>query len=232
MVRVKKRPVHLHGDEALSMPQVIGQARLSFDDLVDLMSDGGRVATTEIKDSFTRLQQSLIGALGRGNRVETPVGTFSISLGVGTRNEDGTFDLKSENARVNFRPSVELLEAVRDRIEFVEDATVSTQRPMIECLENRSNAGCTDTVRPAELIYLRGKNLNFNHASPVEGVFFIAEDGAETRVATYGKSGARQVIFVVPGLTPGTYTLELRALRADERTEVGLLKGELAVELA
>ena len=83
------------------------------------VSRGGRVTSTEVVSAFSLLESTLIEMLLLGKRVETPLGTFSLSIGSVRRDEFGHLELTSTNARVTFRPRTSLLDAVRKEIAFL-----------------------------------------------------------------------------------------------------------------
>lgn len=232
MVRVRKRTIELRDGVPVSMPQVIGTPRMDFDEFVLRVSDGGEVAATEVVASFARLERALTRALADGNRVETPIGTFSVSLGAGERDDAGGFRLSGRNARINFRPAKQLLQEVRERINLEEESDVTVRRPIPERLENSVAGVQLDRVHPTELVYIMGKNLDFDHQNEDEGVFFITAKSKATRAASYGRSHAGRLALVIPPLTAGPYTVEVRALRDEEGIQSGTLPMEITLESA
>ena len=232
MVRVRKRQIELRDGERITFPQVIGSSRMNFERFVGAMSDGGKVATTEVMANFARLQRALTQALADGNRVETPIGTFSVSLGAGERDDAGGFYITGRNARVNFRPARSLLDAVRTGIRLDEETQVTVRRPIPERLENSVSRVMLRSIHPMELVYVIGKNLEFDHENAEEGVFFVSAKGKETRATSYGRGHAGQLSVVVPTLAPGAWTVQVRATREPMGLQVGTLASEVTVEPA
>jgi hypothetical protein len=232
MVRVRKRQIEFREGEVVSFPQVIGSSRMDFERFVQAMSDGGQVATTEVMANFARLQRALTRALADGNRVETPIGTFSVSLGAGERDDAGGFYITGRNARVNFRPARQLIDAVRAGITFDEETEVTVRRPILDRLENSVSGVMLKTIYPTELVYLIGKNLEFDHENEQEGVFFVGAKGKETRATSYGRGNAGQLSVVVPTLASGAWTVQVRATRDEMGLQAGTLAGEVTVEPA
>ena len=76
-----------------------------------------------------------------------------------------------------------------------------------------------------------GHRLKFDPADPQQGIFFIASDDSETRVAIVGKNKPGELIFLVPdGLASGEYLLEVRAIpRGSHDLRTGALKATLTV---
>lgn len=231
MVRVRKIGIALNGEgRKLPMPQVIRQTRLGFDRLVKAMSNGGEVAGTEVRATFQRFENALLEELVRGNRVETPVGTFFVSVGVGQRGEDGDFELLSKNVRLNFRPSPRLAKRVQAEVELELIAEPPNNAPYIACIENATREGCTESLRANELIYLTGLRLDFAHDDPEQGVFFTSTDGTALRVTSYGHCGSREIAFVVPTLPEGEYQLDVRSGDGDRKKEKGSYEDLVAIE--
>ncbi len=228
MLRVKKRHVEL-GGESMTVPQVVSNGTIDYDEFVDVVSNGDRSTANEVISVISRIQRSMSFMLARGDRVQTPIGTFSVSMGVGERDAFGAFELSPKNARVNFRPSQDMIKEVRERIDIELDSTVSVLRPAIDAVENATVDVPAGTIIPESLVYVRGKNLEFNPANETEGVFLIDANGVETRASVYGRCGARQIVMVVPGVDNGVFRLQVRATRGEDEFEVGEYPGTLTV---
>jgi hypothetical protein len=76
-----------------------------------------------------------------------------------------------------------------------------------------------------------GHRLKFDPEDAAQGIFFVADDGTETKVAVVGRNKPAELIFMVPGdLDAGEYTLEVRAtLHGSNDVRVGALEAPLTV---
>jgi len=64
----------------------------------------------------------------------------------------------------------------------------------------------------------------------MQGVFFLAEDGTEVQAEVVGKNMPGELIFLVPALAVGAYTLEVRAtFNGTAELRTGALEARLAV---
>lgn len=96
-------------------------------------------------------------------------------------------DAKVEKIAGGYQPSPELLE-------FVD---VSTQT-------------VNSLLTTAGIGRISGSELKFDIGNPREGVFLINAAGAETKVTIFASRSGGTLVFSIPALTPGTYTLEVR----------------------
>ena len=86
-------------------------------------------------------------------------------------------------------------------------------------------------LTPGGMGELVGHRLKVDPADDAQGVFFVTEDGAETKVAVLGRNKPANLMFLVPdSLTAGNYTLEVRAkIYSGEDLRVGALEVPLVV---
>jgi len=55
-----------------------------------------------------------------------------------------------------------------------------------------------------------GEELKFNPANAAEGIFFTAANGTATKVTVIASRTEGKLMFSIPALAPGSYTLEVR----------------------
>ncbi len=79
---------------------------------------------------------------------------------------------------------------------------------------------------PGQAMLLHGTRLDYDAARPDEGVFLIAEDQSETRVAQVFTNAPKQVAFLMPPDASGPYVVEAR--RRHPRGHGPLLRGRLS----
>jgi hypothetical protein len=87
-----------------------------------------------------------------------------------------------------------------------------------------------DQLTPGGAGRLLGHRLQFEEANPEQGVFFVGTDGGATRIELAIRNMPKELIFVVPSLPPGEYTLQVRATtRSGEDLRTGALDQTLTV---
>ncbi len=83
-------------------------------------------------------------------------------------------------------------------------------------------------LTPGGMGRLYGARLKFDPSDPRQGIFFIAADKTETRAGCAAENVPQQLIFLIPPLLAGTYTLEVRNLAEDS---LALRRGSLGYAL-
>ena len=94
------------------------------------------------------------------------------------------------------------------------------------------NTGERDSLlTPGGMAQVVGHRLKFDPADAAQGISFVAEDGAETKVDVVGRNKPADLMFIVPqSLAPGDYTLEVRAVtHGSDEVRSGALDAVLTV---
>ena len=85
------------------------------------------------------------------------------------------------------------------------------KRPRISTFVNVEDADAGDSASSGQLVHLVGSRLTFDIEALDEGLFFVNESDEAFRATIYSRHGSSIVDCKVPDLTPGTYSLQLRA---------------------
>ena len=83
-------------------------------------------------------------------------------------------------------------------------------------------------LTPGGMGRLVGHRLKFDPADVNQGVFFVAA-GGEVRVDVVGKNLPGELMFMVPALPAGDYTLQVRAAFAGDDVRTSALEATLTV---
>jgi hypothetical protein len=117
-----------------------------------------------------------------------------------------------DHARHSLRYSVNFSKDLRAKINTVKMVKVQAPvtGPIIVAIKD-SLSGLTDgTVTAGGVLDIAGSRLKVYPDIPEDGVFFIAPDGTEYKVATLVENKPSRVIAMIPALPAGDYTLEVR----------------------
>ncbi|WPP49969.1 DNA-binding domain-containing protein [Catalinimonas niigatensis] len=146
---------------------------------------------------------------------------FSIS-GVFTSEED-VFDANRHALHLNFTPGTLL----KDVVEHVAVKKVEAMAglPLISSYFDTESSSKNDVLTPNELGRIVGKRMKFDENDPAQGLFFVNDKKKDFAVVKFGECMPGKIIFKVPQMASGIYTLEIRC-GADK---IGKLKGSLTV---
>jgi hypothetical protein len=178
-----------------------------------------------LEDFFNAVELLLL----EGRNVNTPLVSFRTSIrGLFTGPND-TFDASRHRLLPRVASGSRLRNTIAARAEVV-------KQELIPCLPSPNeyvdvNSGAHDsTLTPAGMGQLFGYRLSFDQADPEQGLFFLAAGGGETRVEVVGRNKPGELMFLVPALAAGTYTLEVRTVLNDNHeVRRGQLKAVLTV---
>ncbi len=213
--------------------QVLSDGSVSLDDLADHIAATGSetlrssVTRADVLTVLRAVNEAIRDFLADGARVNLPFAQFSVSLQGAFANDDDPYD----PARHTIVPRVQPGQALRDA--FRSGITVTkvspNRRAPVPLHYVDLNGPVTDgPLTPGGMGRVDGDRLAFDPAVPEQGVFFVAPDGAETRVETFGQVAPSRLLFLVPALAAGTYRLEVRAAFGDT-VRTGRLDAALTV---
>ena len=102
-------------------------------------------------------------------------------------------------------------------------------RPNPQHYEDQGSGTFMSRLRSGGIGILSGSSLKINVNRKEEGIFIVKVDGSETRVTTLLENTASRLIFKVPRLNAGLYTLEVRSLGKGDCLVKGMLDAQLEV---
>lgn len=159
------------------------------------------------------LQHILEEQLANGTTVD--LGLFDVSLSIrgSLSSDDESIDIKSgkHSIKVIVRPTVRLLNFLKDNLEFEKDLNPNYSL-VIQSFQN-ANTGSVDSFRPAQVCELKGYKMKLNKNSTEDGVYLVDfNSGVETKTQLIGQGTHRKLCFYVPENLPmGTYKVMIKS---------------------
>lgn len=189
---------------------------VDFDHFVDFMAKGRTTLTkTDILAAMQLYKEELQRQLAEGKTVKTPTGSFFLCAGGTMENLDESFlpwdKTNNHEIRLHHKPERSFEAAIKEGLKTVREEKPDLGAPSITLV--RSTADETpDTIRPGDIIQVRGLRLRFEAKDPGQGIFFVSESGTEQRSPFYPMILPRTILASVPqALAPGLYAVEVRA---------------------
>jgi hypothetical protein len=184
---------------------------VSFEELMDLMvsSDSATAKSTVLRVCEV-LGTVVADLLADGYSVSMPWSVLRPSIRGSFKNTEDAFDPRRHQVVV----SAVAGKRVREKMEAaarVEKAQRDLPNPVVMRFEDQSTGKNDSIVTPGETGVLYGNRLKFEPADPQQGVFFVAEDKSETRHGDVILNEPAKLMFRVPVLAPGKYSLFVRA---------------------
>lgn len=217
-----------HTDDYVAVVQ--DQTTKTQDELIDRMiGRGSTVTKAEALSVLEEYHAAVQEALEEGFSISTPLFRVSPSIqGVFDSSED-VFDRKRHMLRLNVF-SGNRIAKIADTLKLQKVAAKSPQ-PDPTTFKDVSTDTLNQTLSPGSVGELTGSRLKIDPADNLQGVFFIAANGTETRVSTYIRNMPSNLIFVIPpSLVAGSYHLEVRAVFQNNKSiRSGFLSAELTI---
>lgn len=183
-----------------------------LDDIVERIEQQGSTVTradiySVLEDYFAAVETLLV----EGNTVNTPVANYTTSIKGVFDGPDENFDASRHHLRPIANPGTRIRKTLRQRGQPIKQEAVTPRPNPVEYIDINSDTR-NSILTPGGMGRISGHRLQFDAATPEQGVFFVAEDGTETRVDVVGRNKPSELVFMVPdSLADGDYTLEVRA---------------------
>ena len=222
-------PNEMTSDPNDQMAQVQQENAYTLDDLIDIMTrEGSTVTQVEASSVLEQFFKALLEAIKSGRPIVTSMFTISVSIRGVFVNIQDRFDNKRHHARLNISPGPRFRDVLKE-LTFTK-VTANKPLPTLLTFKDVSSASSNDTLTSGGVGELLGSRLKINTDDADEGIYFIAEDGTETKVTTFIRNKPSELIFMIPAnLNAGNYQAVVRAKLGSKTLKEGVLTHELVV---
>lgn len=210
-------------------------------DLIKLMAKDTALETTDLSAALSQFHHALVFFLAQGQKVVTPIGTFSIGIrGRHPPGEDAQIDL--DRTRINFVPKREFRKEVMDRLEIKVVTEPGPRAPSLLTLENADVNAPRGVFHRGDIVQVKGGTLTYDKLDASQGVFLVPESAGrsrttnddrslhgEVKISVLARSGPRSIDFQIPDTTPGNYFVEVRARHGKGAMRVGRWRNVIEV---
>lgn len=216
-------------DPHLCTARVRPTSSANMEAIVDFMMQTATVSKPDVLGVLEGFFSAVEYMLLDGKNVVTPIAVFRSAIQGLFTDEQDSYDPSRHSVRATIAPGARLRRTMRlfaqvNKIHGVAPAPAPKRYHDVESGQDNS------ALTPGGQGRVLGLHLAFDAADPRQGVFFLAADGTATRAGRPARNMPGELIFVVPALAPGTYTLEVRSvLNGDGRLRAGKLLDPLTV---
>jgi hypothetical protein len=202
---------------------------VDFAGLVNRVADSQTsVAKSDVLGVLEDYHRIIEKLLQDGMNVITPHVRYRLSIRGPFADEADRFDAARHELRACISAGARLRKALRDA--EMERIVIDPPHPQPLTYYDVASDQRNTVLTSGGSGRLIGRNLEFDAADPTQGVFFLDAGGVATRVAAMIWNKERHLIFTVPVLASGAYTLEVRAmLNNTHDLRVGKLDAVLTV---
>lgn len=219
-----------------TVPRVLKRTAVSFEKVLEFMAKDTGLSANDMRTVFAQFVNALVFYLPEGDRLQTPVGTFSLRVhslsaeGGASGGDPADPSVGPEGVSLSVRTDRSLLERLRiaTSLEIVD--TPSLLVPLVRRIENIDVGGPLTEAEPGQIIHVSGSRLSFDADDEEQGVFFVDTLTSQAaRAEIYSRIGSTLVDCKVPELAAGEYLIEVRTRPTDVDIRSGAFKGPVIV---
>ncbi len=196
-------------NDYMAMVQPAGTAEL--ENVIERMIRQGSTVTradivSVLEDFFTAVENMVL----EGMNVNTPGANFGASVKGVFDGAGDSYNIARHQVVATVTPGKRFRAAVKENAQLVKG---EASKPMPNPIEFTDiNSGERNSiVTPGGMGRVIGSRLKVDTDDASQGVFFVAADGTATQVEVLGQNKPAELLFLIPSLSAGDYTLEVRA---------------------
>jgi hypothetical protein len=208
--------------------QVQHNTSVTIEDVIrKIARPGSTITVAEALAFWEELSQAIVAEVQNGNRFVSDLFVVSLGLtGTFTSAQD-QFDALRHHLRVRVAAGLRLRQAEQGLT--VEQVRADAVQPVLDLAEDFTSDTTSERLSKGGTVRLTGSRLKFEAGDTQQGVFLIAANGTETRVARVLTNKPSELLFLVPAsLVTGQYRVVVRAKLAGG---LALRSGELGSPL-
>jgi hypothetical protein len=202
-----------------------------FEGLVDIVAHSRTtVAKSDVLAVLEDYHYAIEELVRDGKTVVTP--HVVVRAGIEGTFEDlaDWFDPARHRIVVRVSAGTRLRQAVHDVV--VDKIRTDPPKPHLQVYIDVDSGTKNSVVTPGGGARIEGVWLRYDPADPAQGIFFVDQAGAETRVQRLILNTPGLLAFNVPDLAPGHYRIEVRAtIRNNAEVRTGKLGEDLIVNV-
>lgn len=212
-----KNPFTEDPDDYVGRVQPIGVA--DIDDVIErmILLKGATAVRAEVLSFIEDFHTAILSLLEDGFFVNTGAAIYHLTVQGSFDGHDDTFDPQRHRLMARLRAGRLLKRHLRRKARLVKKRLPKAQ-PFPQRYSDVMSDTINETLTPGGIGKLVGSRLKFDPDDPEQGVFFLSAAGDETRAEHFVENHPRRLIFAVPQLAPGAYTLEVRARQRNSST--------------
>lgn len=174
----------------------------------EMLKRGSTITEADIRAVLNVFFTVVTDEVADGNSVNLPLVNIRSGIsGVFTSITD-SYDASRHIKKANLSAGVDLIRKMNEA--RVEKINVPTAAPALIAFTDVNSQTNNSILTPGGIGQIVGEELKFNTANAAEGIFFVATDNTTTQATVIASRTEGKIVFSVPALPAGTYTLEVR----------------------
>ena len=173
-----------------------------------MASKGSTLTEADILACLTVLTEVVAEITAEGASVNMGLFKSRPSISGVFPNASDNFNNTLHKVKINLTPSIQLKKAV-EQITPQKVPAPATGPHIVE-VRDAMTGSINDRITSGGGIEVSGRDIKVAGMDVNNGVYFIAQDGTESKVATLITNEPSTLILIVPTLTAGAYSLQIR----------------------
>jgi hypothetical protein len=175
-----------------------------------MVEKGSTVGHADILGVFELFRTVLCAMMGEGVNVNTPFANFRTSIKGNFTGIEDVFDRSRHQIVPSASTGKKLKEYFRHHVSTTKIDT-RDMNPVLNQYTDYASGKINSTITPGKMARIVGARLKIERTDSDQGLFFIGEDGRETKVDIIGENFPTKLMFSNPdSLPPGGYKLAVR----------------------
>jgi len=181
------RENHLADDPRAFRAFVSPSRKVELDEVIERMVEkGSTVNHADILGVFELFRNVLCAMMGEGVNVNTPFANFRASIKGNFAGIEDVFDRSRHQIVPSASSGKSLKEYFRNHVTTTKIDT-RNMNPVLTQYTDHASGKINNTITPGKMARIVGGRLKIERTDSDQGLFFIAEDGSETKVEIIGE---------------------------------------------
>ena len=183
-------------------------ATLDKEAVINRMLNKGTLLTrTDILAVLNGFEETVSEALLEGYSLALPLFNTSFSISGVFEGPLDTFDGNRHKLNINLTKGT-LLRKTEKEVRF-EKTNPASALPNIQEIKDSVSGTVNEKLTRNGVMEVRGYNLKVDGPDPACGLWFVAEDGAETKAAILVENKPSRIIAIIPDLPAGNWQVKV-----------------------
>jgi len=197
----------LSDDPGEYIAKALPKGRLNENAIVDrIVSKGSTLRKADIAATLILYTEVIADALLEGYTLKLPTVNSSISFKGVLRDPAEEVDKKSFKIRFSKGKAIRKAEKEVE----LERVVIPPPTPVIKGVRDKKTGNLNTVMTSGGAIEIKGKRLKIDGDDPACGLWFIAQDGTQTKATDIIENMPARIIAMVPeGLAPGSYRIKV-----------------------
>ena len=188
--------------------QIHPAGSLNEEDIIDRMLSKGTLATrTDIVAISNLFVETVAEAVGMGYNVVHPLFNIFFFMSGVFDNLLDTYDGNRHKVNVNLSKGVKLRET--EKKVKVQKTNSPSPQPQIQEVKDSITGVVNETLTAQGVVEVRGYNLKIEGDNPSCGLWFVHENGEETKATIIIENKPSKIFAMIPALADGTYQIKI-----------------------